>query len=93
MNLKPLTDHLIVKKIEQQEKSSIVLPEDAKEKTSQAEVIAVGPGRILDNGNKLEMNLKVGDKVLYKQYAPEEIKINGEEYLVLSESDIIAVIE
>lgn len=92
MNLKPLSDHLIVKPLQKEDKSGIVLPEDAKEKAEQGQVVAVGPGRILDNGNRLEMNIKVGEKIMFKKYAPEEIKIDGEEYFVLSESDVIAIV-
>ena len=92
MNLKPLTDHLIVKPIKKQEKSGIVLPEDAKEKAEQGEVVATGPGRILDNGSRLEMSVKIRDKIMFKKYAPKEIKVDNEEYFVLSESDVIAII-
>jgi chaperonin GroES len=93
MNLKPLTDHLIVKPIkEETTKSGIVLPETGKERPEKGEVVAVGPGRILDNGTKLEMTLKVGDRIMFKKYAPDEIKIDGEEYLILSESEVIAII-
>lgn len=96
MNLKPLNDHLIVKtaEVDATTKSGIVLPETSdKEKPQQGEVIAVGPGRILDNGNHLKMSVAVGQKVLFKKYAPDEIKIEDEEYLVLSESDVIAIVE
>lgn len=93
MNLKPLTDHLIVKPLKEDEsKSGIVLPEDAKEKPERGKVVAVGPGRVLDNGSHLLMSVKVGDKILFKKYTPDEIKINEEEYLVLSENDVIAII-
>ena len=96
MNLKPINDHLIVKPQteETKTKSGIVLPDTVdKEKPETGEVAAVGPGRVLDNGNRLEMSVKVGQKVLFKKYSPDEFKIDGEEYLVLSESDIIAIIE
>jgi len=96
MNLKPLGDHLIVKPIEVETttKSGIVLPDTVdKEKPEQGEVVAVGPGRTLDNGNKLPISVKPGQKVLFKKYSPDEIKVEGEEYLVLSESDVIAVVE
>jgi chaperonin GroES len=93
MNLKPLTDHLIVKPIkEETTKSGLVLPETGKDRPEKGEVVAVGPGRILDNGAKLEMTLKVGDRIMFKKYAPDEIKIDGEEYLILSESEVIAII-
>lgn len=92
MNLKPLTDHLIVKPLVKEEKFGIVLPEDAKEKAEKGQVVAVGPGRILDNGQRLEMSIKVGDNIMFKKYAPEEIRVEDEEYFVLSESDVIAII-
>jgi len=96
MNLKPLGDHLIVQTadVDTITKSGIVLPETAdKERPQQGEVIAVGPGRILDNGNRLPMSVKVGQKILFKKYSPDEIKIEDKEYLVLSESEVIAIIE
>ncbi len=92
MNLQPLTDHLIVKPLQKEEKSGIVLPENAKEKAEKGQVVAVGPGRVLDNGNRLEMDVKVGDNIMFKQYAPEEIKVQDETYYVLSQSDVIAII-
>jgi chaperonin GroES len=96
MNLKPLNDHLVVKPIQEDTttKSGIVLPDTVdKEKPEQGEVVAVGPGRVLDNGNRLPISVKVGQKILFKKYSPDEIKIKGEEYLVLSESDVIAIVE
>ena len=96
MNLKPLGDHLIVKAVPQDKttKSGIVLPDTVdKEKPEQGEVMAVGPGRVLDNGNRLPMSVKVGQKVMFKKYSPDEFKVDGQEYLVLSESDVIAIIE
>jgi chaperonin GroES len=95
MNLKPLGDHLIVKPIKEDKttKSGIVLPDTVdKERPEQGEVVAVGTGRVLDNGNRLEMSVRVGDKILFKKYSPDEIKINGEEFLVLTESEILAII-
>lgn len=93
MNLKPLTDHLIIKSLKQEDKSGIALPESEKEKKSgKGEVMAVGPGRTLDNGNKLPMSINVGDKILFRQYAGDEIKEGGEEYLIITESDVLAII-
>lgn len=95
MNLKPLHDHVIVKPIIEKEttKSGIILPDTvSKERPENGEVIAVGPGKTLDNGQKKEMSVKIGDKVMFKKYSPDEIKIDGEDYLVISESDIIAII-
>jgi len=96
MNLKPINDHLIVKPLEEDKttKSGIVLPETVdKEKPEQGEVVAVGPGRVLDNGSRLAMSVKVGNKVLFKKYSPDEIKVGGEDFLVLSENDIMAIVE
>jgi chaperonin GroES len=96
MSLKPLNDHVIVKPIAEEEKtkSGIILPDTVnKEKPEQGEIIAVGPGRTLDNGQRSPMSVKVGEKVLFTKYAPNEIKLKDEKYLVLSESDILAIIE
>lgn len=95
MAIKPLGDRLVVKQLPSEEvtKSGIVLPDTAKEKPQQAEVIAVGPGRVLDNGQRQPMDVKAGDKVLYSKYAGNEVKLDGEEYLILREIDVLAVIE
>lgn len=93
MNLKPLGDRVIIKVLEKEEKTSagIVLPDKAKEKPQEGEVKAVGPGRILDDGTKVQMEIKVGDKVVFSKYAGTEIKIGDEEYLILRQDDILAV--
>jgi chaperonin GroES len=96
MNLRPLNDRLIVKALPKEEmtKSGIILPDTMdKEKPEQGEVIAVGPGKLKDDGNRVPMSVKAGDKIMFKQYAPDEIKIENEKYLVLSEYDILAVVE
>jgi chaperonin GroES len=96
MNLKPLHDNVVVKAIAADEvtKSGIVIPETVdKEKPERGEIIAVGPGKLLENGQRASMSVKIGDKVMFKKYSPDEIKIDEQEYLVISESDIIAVIE
>jgi len=96
MPLKPLSDHLIVKPVSEGEvtKSGIVLPDTVeKERPEKGEVIAIGPGKILDNGQRQVMQVKVGDKIMFKKYSPDEVKIDGEELLVISESDVIAIIE
>lgn len=94
MKLRPLEDRVVVKPIEAEErtKSGIVLPDTAKEKPQQGEVIAVGPGRYED-GQRVPMEVKVGDKVIYSKYGGTEVKIEGEEYIILSSRDILAVIE
>jgi len=96
MKLKPLYDHVIIKAINEDEvtKAGIVLPDTVdKEKPEKGEVIAIGPGKLLENGQRAAMGVKVGDKVMFKKYSPDEIKVDGKEYLIISESDIIAIIE
>jgi len=94
MNLKPLGDRVVVKPVEKEEKSKsgIVLPDTAKEKPQEGIVEAVGTGRILDNGTKIPMELKIGDKVLYAKYAGNEFKIEEIEYLIVSEKDVLAIV-
>lgn len=95
MTIRPLGDRVVVKALPSEEvtKSGIVLPDTAKEKPQQAEVIAVGPGRVMENGQRQAMDVKAGEKVLYSKYAGNEVKIDGEEYLILREMDILGVIE
>ncbi|MBU1179674.1 co-chaperone GroES [Patescibacteria group bacterium] len=96
MNLKPLSDRVIVKALNEEEKTAagIILPDTVeKEKSEKGEVVAVGPGRLLDSGQRAPMSVAVGNKVLFKKYSPEEIKVDGEEYLILDERDILAVIQ
>ncbi|MBI5077143.1 co-chaperone GroES [Candidatus Falkowbacteria bacterium] len=93
--LKPLNEHVIVKPLSKEEKtaSGIILPDTVKEKPEQGEIIAVGPGKILENGQRALMSVKIGDKVIFTKYSPNEIKVDNQEYLVLNESDILAIIE
>jgi chaperonin GroES len=95
MAVKPLDDRVLVKQSEAEEKTAggIVLPDTAKEKPQQGKVIAVGPGKLLDSGKRGEMGLKKGDEILYGKYAGTEIKIDGEEYVILKESDVLAIIQ
>lgn len=96
MQLRPLGDRVIVKPAAREEmtKAGIILPDTVdKERPEQGEIIAVGPGRLLDSGNRAPMSLKVGDKVVFKKYSPDEVKVEDQEYLVISESDVMAVIE
>jgi len=96
MKLKPLANNVIVKpaKTEEMTKSGIVLATTGdKEKPEKGEVVAAGPGKVMENGSIAKMSVKVGDQVMFKKYSPDEIKVDGEEYLVLNESDIIAIIE
>ncbi len=91
--LKPLADRVVVKPIQMEEKTKggIVLPDTAKEKPQEGEVIAVGTGRVLENGTKLAPDVKVGDRVIYSKYSGSEVKIEDEEYLIIRESDILAI--
>ncbi|MFH1822079.1 MAG: co-chaperone GroES [Patescibacteria group bacterium] len=95
MNIRPLHDNVIIKPLNEDEvtKAGILLPDTVdKEKPEKGEVIAIGEGKLLDNGQRSAMSVKVGDKVMFKKYSPDEFKIDGEEYLVVSESDIIAIL-
>lgn len=95
MNLKPLGDRVVLKPIEVEEKTKggIVLPDTAKEKPQQGKVIAVGSGRVLDNGTKVPLDVKVGDRVVYSKYGGVDVKIDDEEYLILTEREILAIVE
>jgi chaperonin GroES len=95
MNLKPLGDRLIVEPIEQEEvtASGIVLPETAKEKPMQGKVLAVGPGMRKDDGSRADMDVSKGDTVLYAKYAGTEVKLDGKKYLILKESDVLAIVQ
>ncbi len=92
VKLQPLADRLVVKPIEREEvtKGGIVLPDTAKEKPQEGEVLAVGPGRLSDDGKRIAMDVKVGDRVIYAKYGGTEIKIEDEELVILRESDILA---
>lgn len=94
MTLKPLGDRVVLKHLvaEETTKSGIVLPGQTKEKPQQAEVIAVGPGGVVD-GKEVKMEVKVGDQVIYSKYAGTEVKLDSEEYVVVKQSDIVAIIE
>jgi chaperonin GroES len=93
--LKPLGDRIVVKSVEAEEKTAggIVLPDTAKEKPQTAEVIAVGPGKTLDNGTVAPMEVKVGDKVVYGKYSGTEIKVGAEEVIILRQDDILGIVE
>lgn len=95
MKLRPLHDRVIVKRQEEEKTSAggIVLPGSATEKPSQGEVVAVGEGKALDNGQKQAMNVKVGDKILFGKYSGSEVKVDGEDYIIMREDEIFAVIE
>ncbi len=93
--LVPLGDRLVIKPVVQEEvlASGIVIPDTAKEKPQQGEVIAAGPGRLDENGKRIAMEVKVGDRILYAKYSGQEVKIDQEEYIVLSEKDVLCKVE
>jgi chaperonin GroES len=95
LNIRPLGDKVIVKRVEAEEKTSggIVLPDTAKEKPKRGVVLAVGDGRLLDDGTRSKMALKKNDEVLFTSYAGTEIKVDGEDYLIMDETDVLGVIE
>ena len=95
MKLKPLGDHIVVKQVEAQEvkKGGIIIPDTAKEKPSKGEVVAVGPGKVMENGNRKELEVKPGDKVIYSKYGGNEIKIDDEEFIILTEDEVLAIVE
>lgn len=94
MGIKPLGDRVVIKRLEAEEttKSGIIVTGTAKERPQEAEVVAVGPGAIVD-GKRTEMEVKIGDKVLYSKYAGTEVKFEGEEYTILRQDDILAIVE
>jgi len=95
MRIKPLNDRVLVKRLEAEErtKGGIVLPETAKEKPKEGEVIAIGPGKMLESGKRQTLELKKGDKIIFESYAGTEIKIDGKEYLLMKEDDVLGIIE
>jgi len=94
MKIKPLHDRIVVKRIEEEEKTKggIIIPDAAKEKPQEGRVIAVGDGKVLENGQKSPLAVKVGDKILFGKYSGTEIKIDGEEHLILREDDVLAIV-
>ena len=94
VNLKPLGDRVVIKPSPKEEvtKSGLVIPDTAKEKPQEGLILATGPGRTDDKGKRLPMDVKVGDKVLYAKYAGTEVKLEGEEYMILKETDILAIV-
>ena len=94
MKLRPLHDRVLVKRLEEKEvkKGGIIIPDTAKEKPQEAEVIAVGPGKVTDDGKLQPMSVKVGDKILFGKYSGSEVRLNGEEYLIMHEGDILGTL-
>ena len=95
MKVRPLHDRVIVKRVEEEEKTKggIIIPDTAKEKPVEGKVVAVGKGKILENGNQQPLEVKKGDKILFGKYAGTEINIEGDEHLIMREDDIVAIIE
>jgi chaperonin GroES len=94
MNLRPLHDRVLVRRLEEQEskRGGIIIPDSAKEKPQQAEVVAVGNGKLLDDGQRVELDVKSGDRILFGKYSGSDIRIEGEEYLILREDEILGVL-
>jgi chaperonin GroES len=95
VSIKPLEDRIVIKTLDAEETtaSGLVIPDTAKEKPQEGEVVAVGPGRIDDNGNRVPLDVAVGNKVIFSKYGGTEVKYSGEEYLILSARDVLAVVE
>lgn len=93
--IKPLGDRVVIKVVEGETKtkSGIVLPDTAKEKPQEGEIIAVGTGKVLDNGQRVALDVKAGDRIIFSKYAGTEVKVDGQEYLIVSERDILAIVE
>jgi chaperonin GroES len=95
LKIRPLHDRIIVKRLEEEQKTKggIIIPDSAKEKPQEGEVLAVGNGKVLDDGKKVPLDVKVGDKVLFSKYSGTDIKIDGEEYLIIKEDDVQAIVD
>lgn len=93
--IRPLNDRIIVRRVEEQEqmRGGLYIPDTAKEKPQEGQVIAVGNGKILNNGDRVAIDIRVGDKILFGKYSGTEVKLDGEEYLILREDDVLGVIE
>ena len=94
MNVKPLADRILVRRIEEQEtkRGGIIIPDTAKEKPQEGEVVAVGPGRMTEEGKRITMDVKKGDKILIGKYSGTEVKIEGDEFVILREDDVLAIV-
>lgn len=95
MNLRPLGDRVVLKVVEAEDKTKggIILPDTAKERPQQGEIVAVGTGKVLENGERVPLEVKVGDRVIFSRYAGTEVKVAGEEYLIVNERDLLAVVD
>jgi len=95
MKVKPLQDRVLVKRLENEEKTAggIIIPDSAKEKPAEGEIVACGPGRVNDDGNVIALDVKVGDVVLFAKYAGTEVKVDGEEFLLMREDELLCIVE
>jgi len=95
MKIRPLSDRIVVKRIEEKEtlRSGIIIPDSAQEKPQEAEVVAVGPGKRLEDGKRVAIDVNVGDRILFGKYSSSDIKVDGEEYLIMREDEILGVVE
>ena len=95
MNLRPLQDRILVKRVEEETttKGGIIIPDTAKEKPAEGEVVAVGQGKMDDDGDRIALEVKIGDRILFGKYSGTEVKIDGEEYLIMREDDVLGIIE
>ena len=94
MKIRPLNDRVLVKRLEEEEKTKggIIIPDSAKEKPAEGEIVAVGPGRLDDKGHRVAMELKVGDRVLFSKYGGTDVKLDGQDFLIMREDDILGVV-
>ena len=95
MKIRPLNDRILVKRLEEEEmtKGGIIIPDSAKEKPAEGEVVAVGKGKVNDKGDRVQLDIKVGDRVLFSKYGGTDVKLDGEDHLIMREDDILAVVE
>ncbi|WP_028580189.1 co-chaperone GroES [Desulfogranum japonicum] len=95
MKIRPLNDRILVKRLEGEEKTAggIIIPDSAKEKPAEGEIVAVGPGKLSDAGERVAMDVAVGDRVLFSKYGGTDVKLDGEDYLIMREDDILGVVE
>lgn len=95
MKIRPLQDRILVKRVEEEEKTSggIIIPDSAKEKPQEGQVVAVGPGKTLENGSIAEPNVKQGDRILFSKYAGTDVNVDGEEHIIVREDDVLAIYE
>ncbi len=95
MKIRPLNDRILVKRLEEEETTAggIIIPDSAKEKPAEGEIVAVGPGKLNDHGERVAMDVKTGDRVLFSKYGGTDVKIEGEDYLIMREDDILGVVE